>query len=90
MLADVALSTTVRDVYLPVGIKEDRSVFAGPDSPDDDLLLGKRIVWGQGRAAGLDIGWRLCCFSPACLNSIRSQSHTARAQFIFFGVEPGR
>jgi hypothetical protein len=45
MLADVALSTTVRDEYLPVGIKEDRSVFAGPDSPDDGFW--QRIVWGD-------------------------------------------
>ena len=38
-------NATVRDVYSPVGIKEDRSVFAGPDSPDDGFW--QRIVWGD-------------------------------------------
>jgi hypothetical protein len=66
ILAGVALSTTVRDVYFPlVGPTEDRSSVRHPQK----CLPQTCILWGrQGKAAGAP--WRLCCLYMRAMEGI--------------------
>ena len=56
-------------------------MFAGPDSPDDDLLPGEAsVVWGKkAKPRFSTLGWRLCCPKSRALSARERYHHCMSA-----------